>query len=315
MTRPFRFMASMPTLGVGMTTWRDEVRRIEDLGFSTVAISDHLSHGWAMDPIVAMTVAAEATSRLRVASVVLCNDFRHPATVHRALANLDLFSGGRVELGLGAGWMRADHDAAGLRFDPPAVRIERLAESLAILKALFAGGPVSYRGKHYQVTELEGIPRPVQQPHPPLFVGGGARRVLGLAGAEADIVGINPRLAAGTERGAAVADLSPRRVAEKVAWAHGGARAAGRDPGDVELQLSLLDVRVSRNGQTHGWTSSLARDADPAVLEASPAVLHGDVDRCVDALLERRERYGLSYLHLGGNLAAAAPIVARLAGR
>jgi probable F420-dependent oxidoreductase len=305
----------MPALNRPPTQWRDDVRRIEDLGFSSVAISDHLGGGWAMDPIVAMTVAAEATSRLRVLAMVFCNDLRHPAMLHRSMANLDVFSGGRVEIGLGAGWMRADYDAVGRTFDPPAVRVARLAEAVELIAALFDDKPVTFVGRHYRVTDLDGLPKPVQRPRPPLVVGGGGRLVLELAGRAADIVGVNPRLAPGVERGRAVAELSAPRLAVKVDWARTAARAAGRDPGRLEFQLSILDLRVTHRGITHRATSSLAALASDDDLAASPAVLHGSVDQCVDRLVEVRERYGVSYLHLGSNLDAAAPIVARLAGR
>jgi alkanesulfonate monooxygenase SsuD/methylene tetrahydromethanopterin reductase-like flavin-dependent oxidoreductase (luciferase family) len=165
------------------------------------------------------------------------------------------------------------------------------------------------------VSGLDGLPKPVQRPRPPLVVGGGGRRVLELAGRAADIVGVNPRLAPGVERGRAVAELSARRLTEKLGWARTAARAAGRDPDRLEFQLSILDLTVTHRGVTHRGTSSLAMLASAEDLAASPAVLHGSVDECVDKVVELRERYGLSYLHLGSNLDAAAPIVARLAGR
>lgn len=296
--------------------WRDDVRRIEDLGFSSVAISDHLAGGWMMDPIVAMTVAAEATSRLRLLALVFCNDFRHPVLLHRSMANLDVFSGGRVEIGLGAGWSRADYRAAGIPMAPPAVRVERLAESLDILTRLFGSEPVTYPGRHYQLDAMPGLPPPVQRPRPPLVVGGGGRRVLELAGRAADIVAINPRLAAGGDPRAVAEDMSPRSVARKVAWVRGAAAAAGRDA--PELLLSLLRVRLRHGGREHTWSSSLAGPPEPAGddsgdLAGSPAALDGDLEQCVDALHRLREQYGISYLHLGGDLAAAAPLVARLA--
>ncbi|MDG4828844.1 TIGR03621 family F420-dependent LLM class oxidoreductase [Solwaraspora sp. WMMD1047] len=313
--RGFRFTTSMPPLDRPVPRWRAEIRRIEDLGFSSVSVSDHLTGGWSMDPVVAMTVAAEATSRLRVLALVLGNDLRHPAVLHRSLANLDVFSGGRLEIGLGAGWLRADHDAAGLPFDPPAVRVARLAESVAVLTALFGGGPVHHAGRHYRLTGLVGLPRPVQRPRPPLLVGGGGRRVLELAGRCADIVGINPRLAPDVDPLAAAAELGPDGLARKVGWARAAAVAAGRDPAALEFQLRMFDVRVTHRGVRHRSTSSHARSVPESVLAASPAVLRGDVAECVDHLFAVRERFGISYLHLGGNLAAAAPIVARLAGR
>jgi probable F420-dependent oxidoreductase len=278
----------MPPLG---PDWRDQLHRIEDLGFSSVSISDHLTGGWQMDPIVAMTVAAEATTRLRVLAMVFCNDFRHPFLLHRSMANLDVFSGGRVEIGLGAGWKADDYRVLGIPFDPPGERIARLAESIEVIKDLFT----------------DGVPRPVQQPRPPLLVGGGGRRVLELAGRTADIVGLSPRLPA--------EHVTPERLRQKVGWARAAAGAAGRPAGALELQQSIVDVRLSHNGVTHRWSSSLARTIPPEALAASPLVLHGDLSACVDTLVERREEYGVSYLHLGGNLDAAALIVAKLAGR
>ncbi|MDG4823386.1 TIGR03621 family F420-dependent LLM class oxidoreductase [Asanoa sp. WMMD1127] len=307
MPKPFRFTASMPGLG-GRTPaqWREQIRRVEELGFSSVAISDHFTDGWAMDPIVAMTVAAEATSRLKVLALVFCNDFRHPVLLHKSMANLAVFSGGRVEVGLGAGWKQSEHEAAGLTFDPPAVRVERLAESIDVISGLFGPEPLSYAGKHYRITELHGLPKPAHRP--PILVGGGGRKVLELAGRSADIVGINPRLTAGGGLAAAMADMTAERIAAKVAWA----RAAAPDPERLEFQMTMLDVRVTVGGETHGSTSSQAAAATPEELAASPAVLHGPVDACVDKLVEVRERFGISYFHLGGNLAAAAPIVAKL---
>jgi probable F420-dependent oxidoreductase len=305
----------MPALDRPARRWRDEIRRIEDLGFSSVSVSDHLTGGWSMDPLVAMTVAAEATSRLRVLSLVFCNDFRHPVLLHRSLANLDVFSGGRVEIGLGAGWLRDDHDAAGLGFDPAGVRIDRLTESIEIILGLFGAKPVTFTGRHYQVTNLFGLPEPAHRPHPPLLVGGGGRRILELAGRTADIVGINPRLAPGLDPLAAAAELSPERLDQKVAWARAAALAAGRDAEAMEFQLRMFDVRVTHRGVEHRSTSSHAALAPAEALASSPAALRGDVDECVDQLLAARERFGVNYLHLGANLEAAAPIVARLAGR
>ncbi|GIF71265.1 TIGR03621 family F420-dependent LLM class oxidoreductase [Asanoa siamensis] len=307
-SKPFRFTASMPGLDRTPARWRDQIRRIEELGFSSVAVSDHFTDGWAMDPIVAMTVAAEATSTLKVLSLVLCNDFRHPVLLHKSMANLDAFSGGRVEVGLGAGWKRSEHEAAGLAFDPPAERVARLAESIEVITGLFGPEPLTYAGRHYRITELDGLPKPATR-RPPILVGGGGRTVLELAGRVADIVGINPRLTAAGGLAAAMADMTAEKITRKVAWARG----AAADPERLEFQMTMLSVRVTVGGETHGSTSSQAAEASPAELAASPAVLHGSVDACVDKLVEVRERFGISYFHLGGNLDAAAPIVAKLA--
>jgi probable F420-dependent oxidoreductase len=313
----FRFIAPMPRLDRPVAEWRDALRRIEDLGFSTVSISDHFTRGWVMEPLVAMTAAAEATERLRVLSLVLGNDYRHPVMLHKAMATLDVLSRGRVEVGLGAGWMLSDYQAAGIPYDPPGVRVDRLEESVAVLKGLFGPAPCSFTGKHYQLSELDGLPKPVQRPHPPLLVGGGGQRVLSIAGRSADIVGIGPSYAAGVLTPDLALDLLPERVDRKLAWVRAAAQAAGRPLQDLELQLSLVLCRVcSSHGELASWRSSVAAgaDADPALLERSLGVLSGDLEQCVDALLERRERYGFSYLNLGADVEAVAPIVERLAG-
>jgi probable F420-dependent oxidoreductase len=311
----FRFSAAMPRLNGSVAQWRDDLRRIEDLGFWAVAVSDHFTKGWVMEPVVAMTVAAEATTDLRVQSLVLGNDYRHPVLLHKAMATLDVMSGGRVEIGLGAGWMRSDYAAANLPLDPPGVRVDRLAEAIEVLTGLFGPDPLTYAGKHYRITDLDGLPKPVQAPRPPILIGGGGRRVLQLAGQAADIVGINPSMRPGRPAGRALLDLTGERVAAKVAIAREAARAAGRDPDALRYQTSVLALTVTDAPRHGSWVSSLAADVrDPAVLASSPAVLRGSVADCVDTLLRRREELGLDYFHFGGDPLAAAPIVARLAG-
>ncbi len=312
---PFRFSAAMPRLTGPMPDWRAELRRIEDLGYWAVAVSDHFTRGWVMEPVVAMTAAVEATTTLRVLPLVLGNDYRHPVMLHKALATLDVMSGGRLEIGLGAGWMESDYAAANIPLDPPGVRVDRLAESVDIIKGLFGEKPLSYEGRHYRVTELDGLPKPVQDPHPPLLIGGGGRRVLRLAGTAADIVGINAAMRPGTATGAAVLDLTGERVAEKLTIARAAARVAGRDPATLRYQTSILSLHLTDRPGIRPWVSSMAADVtDPVVLAGSPAVLHGSVESCVETLQRRREELGLDYFHIGGDPAAAAPIVARLAG-
>jgi probable F420-dependent oxidoreductase len=315
--RRFRFIAPMPKLNQPASAWRDSVRRIEDLGFSTVAISDHFTQGWVIEPTIAMTVAAEVTERLRVLSLVLGNDYRHPVLVHKAMATLDVLSEGRVEIGLGAGWLLSDYQAASIPYAAPGVRVARLDESIQILKGLFAPPPFNFTGRHYGITMLDGLPKPVQRPHPLLLVGGGRKRVLSIAGRHADIAGINPSLEAGGVTPAVVLDMTARRVAQKLAWVREAAVACGRPVEDIEIQMSLLVCRVTGSaGKAEEAVSSLASSAsiDPAALQQSPAVLSGSLEQCVEKLQEIRERFGISYVNLGGNMEAAASIVRRLAG-
>ena len=318
MTRPFRFTAPMPRLAQPINRWQDQIRRIEDLGFSSVSISEHLTGGWVMEPLTALTAAAGATERLRLLTLLLSNDYRHPVLLHKAAATLDVVSGGRLELGIGAGWLAMDYEASGIAFDPPATRIARLAEAVEVIGGLFTADRLTYAGNHYSIKDLEGLPKPAQQPRPPIMIGGGGRRILELAARLADIVGVHCRLDLGAPGAEAVADLSAERVSEKVGWVRAAAAAAGRAPDDIELQFSTYLVHVGDRPlppRPMGSTFARLLAADPSLLGSSPAVLVGSVDACVDVLYERRERYGFSYLDLGGDLDAVAPIVARLAGK
>jgi probable F420-dependent oxidoreductase len=315
MPHEFRFSTAMPLLTQPVSTWRAELRRIEDLGYWSVAVSDHFTRGWVIEPLVAMTAAAEATTSLRVLSLVLGNDYRHPALLHKALATLDVLSGGRVEIGIGAGWMESDYAAANIPLDPPGVRVDRLAESVDVITGLFGPEPLYYQGKHYEISGLDGLPKSVQAPHPPVLIGGGGRRVLQLAGAMADIVGINASMRSDICTGQALLDLTEERVATKISIARAAALAAGRDPETLRYQTSILSMDLTDVPGARPWTSSLATNVtDPAVLAASPVVLHGSVASCVEKLQRHREEFGLTYIHIGGDPVAAAPIVARLAG-
>jgi probable F420-dependent oxidoreductase len=315
--RPFRFIATMPRLDQPAGAWRDAVRRIEESGFSTVSVSDHFTKGWVMEPTVAMMAAADVTRRLRILSLVLGNDYRHPVLLHKAMATIDVLSQGRLEVGIGAGWMVSDYEAAGIAYDPPGIRVERLAESVRILKDLFGPSPVTFVGDHYRIRALDGLPKPVQKPHPPLLIGGGGRRMLSLAASEADIVGLHANLREGALSQAAVADLSAERVEEKLRWMREAATTAGRSMDTIELQLSLYVCRITNARSTaQASVSSFAAHlhTNPALLEQSPAVLCGSLQQCVETLQERRERYGFSYVNLGADVEATAPLVARLAG-
>lgn len=315
--RPFRFIAPMPSLDLPAARWRDEIRRIEDLGFSSVSVSEHVAHGWAMDPLAVMVAAAAASERLRILSLVLLNDLRHPVLLHRALATIDRLSNGRLEVGLGAGWMAADYEALGWSFDPPSLRIARLAESLEILDRLFQGGDVTYEGAHYQVRGLRGL-RAVQQPRPPLLVGGGGRRILELAARTADIISVHATLSGGALAPDSVADFGADRMAVKVAWIAAALAQAGRPADAVELQLSVYLCRVDGAQRAHRRILSTFADrlaVDPDLIANSPSVLVGSVDECADLLEERRARYGFSYLRLSDDINSVAPLVRRLAGR
>lgn len=310
MPHPFRFAVQVSG-AASATEWRDKARRVEALGYDRLLVSDHFERGLAALP--ALAAAAAATDQLRVGSYVLANDFRHPVLLAKEAATLDLLSDGRFELGLGAGWLRAEYDAAGVPFDAAPTRIARLEEALRLLKRLFAGGPVSFTGDHYRTTALELAPAPVQRPHPPILVGGGGRRLLEVAARQADIVALGPRaLPSGTLD---PASISAAATAEKVAWirAEADARARAHD-----LELNVFVYALELTDAPPATAERLAADfALPAPeVAGSPHVLIGSLDGLADQLQERRERYGISLVTVTEELMErGAPLVARLAGR
>ncbi len=309
--RRFRFGIAC-SKGRSRREFTELARRAEALGYSTLFVPDHfVDHDLA--PMVALAHAAAVTERLRVGTFVLGNDYKHPVVVAREMASLDLLSDGRVELGIGAGWMTADYEKSGIPLDRPGVRIARLAESIKIIKGLFAPGPFTFHGEHYQVTDLDGMPKPVQQPVP-FFVGGGAPKILALAAREADIVGINANLRAGTDTSPDVAEsMTPEATDRKVAWVR---EAAGHRFDDLELQSLVGFVHVSDDAAAmlEGIASAFGVTVEEARL--APPCLVGSADDIAASLEERRERWQMSY-HVIDDIAIEtfAPIVERLAGK
>lgn len=305
---PFRFGVTVPTVRSG-PAWVDHVRRIERLGYSIVHVPDHFRDQLA--PVPALTAAAMATTRLRVGSLVFSNDFRHPVVLAKEASTIDVLSGGRFELGLGSGWLREEYDQAGISFDAPGTRVERLTEAVAIVKGLLAGEAVTFAGRHYTITALKGRPSPVQRPHPPLLIGGGGPRMLALAAREASIVGLVPRArrdGGGLDRG----DFGEAALREKVGWV----RDAAGDRFEA-LELHALIQAVILSGQRSVAAERVAArfGAGREALMDSPYVLIGTVDGICETLRKRREAYGISYLTVfDRDLDAFAPVVERLGG-
>jgi probable F420-dependent oxidoreductase len=308
--KPFRFGVQVRTAG-SPAEWRALARRIESLGYSTICMPDHLDDQFG--PLVGLTVAAEATERLRVASLVFCNDYRHPMVLAKELATLDLISEGRLEVGLGAGWMRTDYEAAGIPYDSPGIRIARLEEALAVMKGLWSSPSSNFSGRSYSLNTAQGEPRPHTAPHPPILIGGGSPKVLKLAGREADIVGINPSLAKGRVDASIYSQLSPAHYRERIDWVREG---AGARFADIELQCLTFYVAVGQPAATA--LPSLAEQFagfEPDQLGQVPLALVGTIDEIVETLQFRRESLGLSYWIVHeAVLESFAPVVARLAG-
>jgi probable F420-dependent oxidoreductase len=308
-TRPFRFgvQVAAPYDAKG---WVELARRVEDLGYSTLTIPDHFTQQLA--PVPALMAAADATTRLRIGALVFDNDYKHPVVLAKELATMDVLSDGRVEIGLGAGWMASDYESSGIAYDPPGVRIDRFEEGIAVIKGALADGPFSFTGKHYTVSNYDGEPLPVQRPHPPLLIGGGGRRVLSIAAREADIVGINGTLTAGAIGPEALATMTHETVADRI----GVVRAeAGDRLGDIELNIRAFFVSVTEDAATVVDNMAAWVKVEPSLIAASPFALIGTVNEITETLLRRREELGFSYVIVGpGEVDSFAPVVAALAG-
>ncbi len=306
---PFRFGVQLS----GSETaagWRRTVRKVEDLGYSTIFIPDHF--GDQFGPLVALTSAAEATSVLRVGSLVFGNDYRHPVVLAKEIATLDLLSGGRVEFGLGAGWMTSDYQQAGMQEDSAGTRISRMAESLAIMKSLWSTGEATFEGQHYQITGAVGAPASVQRPHPPIIVGGGGPRVLSIAAREADIVGVNPSLAAGYIGPEVLETTTAEYYRRRIEWIR---EAAPSRFDQLELQCLTFIVQVVPDREDAVARTAGALSVAPGDIAGSPLVMIGSVDQIAETLRERRETFGFSYIVVHeAELEAFAPVVSALSG-
>ncbi len=308
--RPFRFGVQASS-APDRRSWVEMAKAVEGNGYDVLTMPDHFNDQLA--PVPALMAAASATERLRVGALVWDNDYKHPVVLAKELATMDVLSDGRVEIGIGAGWMRDDYDWAGMPYDTPGVRVDRFVEALAVMKGAFSDGPSSYAGHHYTITNYDGTPKPVQRPWPPFLIGGGGKRVLSIAGREADIVGINPTLTAGTIGPEALATMTAAAVDDKLGWLRA---AAGDRFGDIELNVRTFLVKVTddRAGAVEGMAKMIGFTTD-AILE-TPFALVGSPAQITDDLQARRERWGFSYVIVGADdTAAFAPVVAALAGK
>ena len=308
--RPFRFGVQASTAAKA-TAWTELARACEDLGYSCLTMPDHF--GDQLAPVPALMAAAYITSSLRVGALVWDNDYKHPVVLAKELATMDLLSDGRLEIGIGAGWMISDYEQSGMPYDAAGVRIDRFVEGLAIIKGAMAPGAFSHSGTHYTITDYKGMPKPVQAPCPPILIGGGGKRVLGIAAREADIVGINATMHAGRIGPEAIATMTAEAVDDKVAIVRA---AAGDRIDDIEMNIRAFMVNVTndRAGGISGLASMM--HVDPSMLETTPFALIGSPEQIVADLLERRDRWGLSYVIVGAeDVPSFAPVVAALAGK
>ncbi len=279
---------------------------VEDLGYTTLLVPDH---PWLdVAPMSALMLVAETTS-LRIGTYVLNVDVRHPALLAKEIAVLDVLSNGRVECGLGCGGIAEDYIQVGISFDRPGVRVSRFAEALSLIKRFFTEETVTFSGQYYQVTELQGHPNPQQRPHPPLYIGGGSKRMLSLAAREADCVGITAR---STPKGVDWASATHEANLEKMAWIR---EAAGERFEQLEIGTPIFVVIPTEDRQGTAQHLASRLGLTPEQCLSCTHILIGTIDQMVEDLLRRREDYGMSSLAvIEAGIEAFAPVLARLSG-
>lgn len=299
--------------------WRDLARRAEGLGYSTLFVADHyLGPGPVYDrsahlpqnlaPIASIACAAEATEHLRVGCRVFAVDFHVPAVLAAETATLDLLSDGRLEVGIGAGVLGDEFEAMGIRFDEPKVRVDRLVDVVRLLKAHWSGRLLDVSGEHVRVRGYAGVPSPVQKPHPPIMIGGQKKRLLSLAGREAQIASINFVPYVETADGLGPWEEMHRRV--------GYVRdAAGERFAEIELETSPYDLSITNDSRTAYEEIATRRRVPVEAVPGHPNALVGSPDSAADVLRQWREATGISYITVPhSQMEAFAPVVARLRG-
>ena len=323
MSKPFRFglQAYAPNSG---KEWRELARKAEASGFSSFHLADHIiGPGPALTAtghpvqtvaaIPAMAVAAEATSTIKVGCRVLCVDYRNPVMLAKEVATLDFFSEGRLELGLGAGWLQGEYEAIGVPFDRTGVRIDRFEEVIALLRASFAEGELNIDTPHVHAVGFEAVPKPFTKSGPPIMIGGGAKRILTIAGREADIVSLNFNNSSGKLGAAGIGSSTAELTDQKIQWIKDG---AGARFDQIEIEIAAYFTIVTPDGEGTRAKMAPMFGMTPEVFAEHPNALIGSVDEICDRIVERRERFGISYVSFGASVIdSVIPVVERLAGK
>lgn len=309
--RPFTFAAMVRSGDTGQE-FIDRVKEIESMGYSTAAMVDHFNPTFA--PVPGLTAAALTAPSLRVLATVFDNDFRNPVLLAKEMATLDQLSNGRVDFGIGAGWMGSDYKQTGIQYDPPGVRISRMEEALTVMKGFWSGEEFNFNGEHYVIEGLRGYPAPVQQPHPPIYVGAGGKRILGIAGREADIIGVHVRF--GPDGALDSVDTVREQMDKKFEWIRAG---AGDRFDQIQFALLLFAATVvDSESAKQAEIASIAErigQSEEAVA-ASPYYLVGSESELIEEIESLRETWGFSHFTVTADAADGfAPVVKKLAGK
>jgi probable F420-dependent oxidoreductase len=303
MSRGLCFSIQIPHVP-SLRDWTESVRRAEESGFYSVSVPDHLGESQPQfAPLIMLGIAAAVSTDIRLAVTVLANDFRHPTLLAKEIATLDVLSNGRVDMGLGAGWLKEDYDATGVApWDSPGVRVDRLEESIALLRQLFRGEKVDFHGKHYSVTAFRSFPRSVQQPVP-LMLGGAGPRMLALAAREAQIVSITGDLVG-------VRDLRRAAFATKIGHIR---MAGGFERPDLMIGIRTIFGGLTEDRDALAYELASRHDMSPEEILDSPYGMVGTIEAIRDHVLQLNEQYGLTYFTVSKDLGwDIAPLVGEL---
>jgi len=323
MSHPFRFglQAYAPESG---KQWRELARKAESSGFSSFHLADHIigpgpalaATGHPVQTVAAipaMAVAAEATSTIKVGCRVLCVDYRNPVMLAKEVATLDFFSEGRLELGLGAGWLQGEYEAVGIAFDRAGVRLDRFEEVIGLLRASFGEGELNIDTPHVHAVGFEAVPKPFTKSGPPIMIGGGAQRILTIAGREADIVSLNFNNSSGKLGAEGIGSSTAEHTDQKIQWIRNG---AGERFDQIEIEIAAYFTVVTPDGAGTRAKMAPMFGMTPEVFAEHPNVLIGSVDEICDRIVERRERFGISYTSFGASVMdSVIPVVERLSGK
>jgi len=264
-------------------------------------------------PVPALMTAANVTTTLRIGALVWDNDYKHPAVLAKELATMDVLCDGRLELGIGAGWMISDYEQMGMPYDSAKIRIDRFVEGIKVIKGAMAQGPFSFSGEHYTITGYNGTPKPIQTPCPPILIGGGGKRVLSIAAREADIIGINATMSAGVVGADTFLTMTAQAVDEKVDIVR---VAAGARLADIEMNVRAFLVNITDDAAGAAADIAAMIGVEPRMVEETPFALVGPPSKLIEDLIAGRERWGLSYIIVGDDqIDAFAPVVSALNGK
>ena len=308
--RPFRFGVQASSAKT-RAEWVDLALRTEGQGYSCLTMPDHYDE--QMAPVPALMTAANVTTTLRVGALVWDNDYKHPAVLAKELATMDVLSDGRLELGIGAGWMISDYEQMGIPYDSAKIRIDRFVEGIKVIKGAMAQGPFSFSGEHYTITGYNGTPKPIQAPCPPILIGGGGKRVLSIAAREADIIGINATMSAGVVGPDAISTMTAAAVDEKVDIVR---VAAGARLADIEMNVRAFLVNITDDAAGAAAGIATMMGVEQKMVEETPFALVGPPSKLIEDLIARRERWGFSYIIVGAeDIDSFAPVVSALNGK